>query len=437
MPPKLSVCLPTYNGVNYLAQAIESILNQSYVDFELVICDDASKDSTFELLQKYAVNDKRIRLYRNEHNIGLFANYNKCLAYASADLIKLFAQDDLLSPTALERCIDVFEREPDVVLVSVARNLINSDGLTIDSESIHRSTDVFPSGAVVAGFQVIEKCLLPVINFVGEPSTIMYRRSAAGDGFDPSFRHLGDLDYWLRILMEGSYYHISENLCSFRCHNESSSVANALGLVVGTDLIKLSKKFSWILEAHNLSEQKFIQQCLIAFAGHVTALLEDGSLPTEYLLNGNDLRQRSLERDNSNQAERRKADQQVLTELIEFRELAFQCLKIIGSQSHYVWSRDIGVEAVKNHELIRSLESEVRMMLGSPSWRLTRVFREVNKARNAGRGGLKIEEPEIDPQGDLLAQQALYIEYLRNLAVRIKSSRSWQLTKTFRRVGRK
>ena len=129
-------------------------------------------------------------------------------------------------------------------------------------------------------------------------------------------------------------------------------------------------------------------------------------------------------------------DQQIAASS-EFRELAFQCLKIIGSQSHYVWSRDIGVEAVKNHELIRSLESEVRMMLGSPSWRLTRVFREVNKARNAGRGGLKIEEPEIDPQGDLLAQQALYIEYLRNLAVRIKSSRSWQLTKTFRRVGRK
>src|SRR5690349_18729732 len=96
--PLVSVCLPVYNGEQYLRESIDSVLGQTYADFEILISDDGSTDSSAEICAQYADRDRRVRFWRNEANRGLFANYNICMNRARGEFIKPFAQDDVLHP---------------------------------------------------------------------------------------------------------------------------------------------------------------------------------------------------------------------------------------------------------------------------------------------------------------------------------------------------
>ncbi len=98
--PQVSVCLPVFNGERFLSAAIESTLAQSEPHFELLISDDASTDASWQIIQEYARSERRIKCWQNQSNLGLFKNYNVCMEQASGEYIKLFAQDDLLEPTA-------------------------------------------------------------------------------------------------------------------------------------------------------------------------------------------------------------------------------------------------------------------------------------------------------------------------------------------------
>src|SRR5438128_638658 len=112
MSPPVSVLLPVYNGASYLPYAIESVLAQSYSDFELLISDDSSDDASPEIIDCYARLDRRISHWRNQSRLGLFANYNQCLKRASAKFIKPFAQDDVLDPAMLKETVGVLESHP-------------------------------------------------------------------------------------------------------------------------------------------------------------------------------------------------------------------------------------------------------------------------------------------------------------------------------------
>src|SRR5580693_4962244 len=96
--PTVSVCLPVYNGANYLGQAIDSVLAQTFEDIELLIADDCSTDSTKEIIQEYSSKDKRVKSWTNPQNLKLFGNYNACIEKASGKYIKLYAHDDLFEP---------------------------------------------------------------------------------------------------------------------------------------------------------------------------------------------------------------------------------------------------------------------------------------------------------------------------------------------------
>ncbi len=126
--PKVSVCLPVYNGSNYLALAIESVLAQTFSDFELLIANDCSTDDTQKIIEKYASTDARIKHWINGKNLKLFGNYNACIEKAAGQYIKLFAHDDLLHPRMLEKMVAVLDKNEDVSLVTTARGWIDGDG---------------------------------------------------------------------------------------------------------------------------------------------------------------------------------------------------------------------------------------------------------------------------------------------------------------------
>lgn len=126
--PLLTIGLPVYNGENFIREAIDSILSQSFKDFELIICDNCSTDATEQICRDYAAQDPRVRYVRNEENIGAAANYNKTFELSSTKYFKWAAHDDVLAPGYLEKCIDVLESDPGLVLCAPRTKLINDDG---------------------------------------------------------------------------------------------------------------------------------------------------------------------------------------------------------------------------------------------------------------------------------------------------------------------
>jgi glycosyltransferase involved in cell wall biosynthesis len=122
------VGLPVYNGANYLAESLEALLGQSFGDFELIISDNASTDSTPDICQHYAQQDSRIRYFRQPRNVGLAPNHNFAVEQARAELFKWASNDDLYARDLLERCVDALDGNPDVVLAHSWTAMIDGSG---------------------------------------------------------------------------------------------------------------------------------------------------------------------------------------------------------------------------------------------------------------------------------------------------------------------
>ncbi|MBE7415664.1 MAG: glycosyltransferase [Deltaproteobacteria bacterium] len=137
--PKISIGLPVYNAERYLRHSIESILGQTFSNFELVISDNASTDSTFDICAEYAARDRRIRLHRNARNLGAADNFNRVFRLSRAEYFKWAAYDDVCSPLLLERCLELLEDEPRVALCYPKTVLIDENGEEIGKydDSIH------------------------------------------------------------------------------------------------------------------------------------------------------------------------------------------------------------------------------------------------------------------------------------------------------------
>jgi glycosyltransferase involved in cell wall biosynthesis len=125
---KVGIGIPVYNGANYVAAAIDSILAQSCGDFDLLISDNASTDGTEDICRAYARKDRRIRYIRQPRNLGAAANYNVLAEMSENPYFKWAAHDDLLAPGFLAACVEVLDREPTVVLASPASALIDEIG---------------------------------------------------------------------------------------------------------------------------------------------------------------------------------------------------------------------------------------------------------------------------------------------------------------------
>ncbi|MGL5806802.1 MAG: glycosyltransferase family 2 protein [Xenococcaceae cyanobacterium] len=129
--PKVSIGLAVYNGEKYIKEAIDSILAQTFTDFELIISDNASSDRTEEICREYAERDSRIRYYRNATNIGGINNENLTFALSQGKYFRLAAYDDILAPELLEKCVEVLDRNPSVILCYSTTIIIDQNGKCI------------------------------------------------------------------------------------------------------------------------------------------------------------------------------------------------------------------------------------------------------------------------------------------------------------------
>jgi len=134
--PRVSIVLPVFNGDTYLKDALDSILAQTFADFEVVISDNASTDNTSEICQAYARKDNRIRYFNNKKNLGAAKNYNNVFRLSSGEYFKWMAHDDVIEPEFLEKCVHVLDRDPSIVLCSSRVKIINESGKVLGNFDI-------------------------------------------------------------------------------------------------------------------------------------------------------------------------------------------------------------------------------------------------------------------------------------------------------------
>ncbi len=188
--PEISICIPTYNRAKYLREAVQSVLDQDFSDFELVVVDDCSSDNTADVIGHFA--DPRLRYISNDTNLGMVGNWNRCLELALSDVVWILHDDDRMAPGALSH----------VASVHRAYNI----GLLFGN---HRYFDAARPTAVPTplGEEVIQnwEAGIPSIRAVMEGQcscvTVSIRREVyrALGGFDPAFPYSADEEYWPRI----------------------------------------------------------------------------------------------------------------------------------------------------------------------------------------------------------------------------------------------
>ena len=126
--PRLTIGLPVYNGEKYVAESLEALLGQTFTDFELIISDNASTDSTGDICRSFEKQDSRVRYFRQPQNVGLSPNHNFVVEQARTELFKWASNDDLYARDLVERCIDAIDKYPDVVLAHSWTAMVDESG---------------------------------------------------------------------------------------------------------------------------------------------------------------------------------------------------------------------------------------------------------------------------------------------------------------------
>lgn len=129
--PRVSIGVPVFNGEEYLVAALDSLLAQTYADFEIVISDNASTDGTREICEDFVKRDRRVRYYRQPRNVGAARNFNSAFDLACGEYFKWHAHDDVCASTFLERCIAALDAVPEAVLCFTRTRFIDANGLHV------------------------------------------------------------------------------------------------------------------------------------------------------------------------------------------------------------------------------------------------------------------------------------------------------------------
>jgi glycosyltransferase involved in cell wall biosynthesis len=210
---KVSVLIPTYNLACHLDETIQSVLKQTYKNFELIIIDDNSPDETDSVVKKY-LSDKRIKYIKNRKNLGLQGNWNKCLLEASGEYIKFLNHDDTFHPDLLKEYVSIMDTHPDVSLV-----IAYTEHMHEPNKIVAKPIDY----GLIKGQVAIRESLLRW-NWIGEPTSVMFRRSNLHIGlFDTTYFWVLDWEMWLRQLTVGDLYVIPKILNAKRFHADSAS----------------------------------------------------------------------------------------------------------------------------------------------------------------------------------------------------------------------
>ncbi|MGL4226492.1 MAG: glycosyltransferase [Rickettsia sp.] len=247
--PKISIVLPVYNREKLLPLAIESCLNQSFKDFELIIIDDCSKDNSVLVAKEYAEQDSRIKVIVNETNKKLPSSLNIAFKEARGQYFTWTSDDNLVHDNALEEMSNVLDNSPDIGLVYTDYTLIDEQG-KIGARLYQESPE-----------------FLPIRDCVG--ACFLYRADLARQvgGYNENMQLVDDYEYWLRFGLVTKFAHIPESLYFYRVHDQSLTIERKVEAkqakralkelfkdkyIIAEKIKPINDLYNWFIEDRNL-----------------------------------------------------------------------------------------------------------------------------------------------------------------------------------------
>ena len=188
---EISVIMPVYNAGSYLAQAVNSILTQTFTDFEFLICDDCSTDASGTILQQFAARDNRIKLFRNEKNSGIVVSLNKLLSHVSSPYIARMDADDIAIPERLEKQYRYMQKNPHIHIAGGQLEVINEKNETLGYRYYSADPDKIFRNALCG-------------NPLAHPAVIMRKQFIESLGGYRDVCGCEDYELWLRALQNGA-----------------------------------------------------------------------------------------------------------------------------------------------------------------------------------------------------------------------------------------
>ena len=209
--PRLSICIPTYNRAHLLPETVETILCQTYSDFELVIVDNNSTDNTEYVVRQ--MDDPRIRYVKNPVNVGLILNNNRCIEEAACELIAVYHDDDLYHPDIVRRSVELFDRYPSAGVVCTSMLQVEPDRPNqVVCEQIRDWDELMPGKAMRLELLSRWDCRIP------HPTTMVRRAcyEELGGAFRPEFGGATDREFWLRVFRTWDLAYIKDPMARLR-----------------------------------------------------------------------------------------------------------------------------------------------------------------------------------------------------------------------------
>lgn len=212
----IAVILPVYNGAEYLRLSVESVLNQTLEAFEFYIVDDCSTDESWAYLA--TLQDKRIRLFRNEKNKGLFYNLNFLINHSTAPLIKLWSQDDIMYPQCLEKTVAFHQKHPHIGFSYSERDYIDGNGTLTSRNVTDRTPEIVPT-------VLHSRIAFYTGSIAGNIANVTLSRLAVEKVglFREDMKISGDFDMWVRLARDHDTGFLKEPLIQLRDHKNQLS----------------------------------------------------------------------------------------------------------------------------------------------------------------------------------------------------------------------
>ncbi|MCU0545546.1 MAG: glycosyltransferase [Oscillatoriaceae cyanobacterium Prado104] len=267
--PLVSICIPTYNGEAFIAEAIQSAIDQTYPNIEIIVSDDGSADRTVAIAQSFLSQttiDFRTVLHRN---YGLSQNWNFCISQAKGEYIKFLFQDDFLAPDCIEKMVQLARQDPEIGMVFSPRGIAiaETESHPILRKASQAIKDLYKGWSNLKQIQhgqdllADAKCLNNPINKIGEPTTVLIAARVFQEIglFDSELSQYVDLDMWWRILGNYKIGFVSEQLSALRIHPEQQTWKNFAVKENHKDIVRFYKKILNNPE-YNFLSQEFKQQ---------------------------------------------------------------------------------------------------------------------------------------------------------------------------------
>ncbi|WP_029905233.1 glycosyltransferase [Prevotella sp. 10(H)] len=209
--PKVSVLMPVYNAGKYLSRAIDSIIHQTFKDWELILINDGSTDDSEEIITRY--EEARIYYVKNETNLGLIKTLNKGIALCGGEYIARMDADDISHPERLKKQVDFLDKHPDYLMCGTNAAVIDNSGKKTGRIRNLTKNDF------------LQICLLFTPSFV-HPSMMIRADVLRQNPYEVAYKHVEDYELWCRIAKQGKIANLKDELLEYRWHDTNVSVLN-------------------------------------------------------------------------------------------------------------------------------------------------------------------------------------------------------------------